>query len=107
MVSGGWLDKAALDATRRCISRYRIPFGIKHLQMHRLVGSSAALSSNPPLTTTSLNPRQNCPPPSGRLSSCPTPANPGQPTANLLPLKLPFLSPRASVEAPNLMNHLN
>ncbi|GIY24579.1 hypothetical protein CDAR_120761 [Caerostris darwini] len=39
---------------------YRIPFGINHLEMHRLVASSAALSSKPPLTTTSLDPRLNC-----------------------------------------------
>ncbi|GIY42733.1 hypothetical protein CEXT_712991 [Caerostris extrusa] len=39
---------------------YRIPFGINHLEMHRLVASSAALSNHPPLTTTSLNPRLNC-----------------------------------------------
>ncbi|GIY24577.1 hypothetical protein CDAR_120751 [Caerostris darwini] len=60
--------------------------------MHRLVAFSAALSNYPPLTTTSLNPRLNCfhphPTPSGRLISCPAPANPGQTNANLLPLKL-------------------
>ncbi|GIY42737.1 hypothetical protein CEXT_713021 [Caerostris extrusa] len=105
VVSGAWLDNAALDATRRCISRWlmpkgildRNPSGINRLEMHRLASSSAALSSYPPMTTASLNARLNCfhpyPLPSNRLISCPTPANPGQPNANLYLLNS-ILSPR-------------
>ncbi|GIY42736.1 hypothetical protein CEXT_713011 [Caerostris extrusa] len=85
-----------------------IQFDVNHLEMPRLVAFSAALSSHPPLTTTSLNPRS---------SSFPTPYLPvvnflswsrksQTANANLLPPKLPF-PPGASVEAPTLMNHLN
>ncbi|GIY24580.1 hypothetical protein CDAR_120771 [Caerostris darwini] len=93
-----------------CGHEGEIPFGINHLEIPRLVASSAVLSSHPPVTTTSLNPRLNCfphPLPSRGLICCPAPANPGQPNSNLLPLKLHFLSPGASVKAPTLMNHLN